>query len=103
MQRELADKLGVSRYTIIRMENNSDISIGLKVSIIKMLSLDPGNDYIHFLCHDFGAYIMKLRIRLGMTQEEFARTLGISRKTIRFWEKEYSMPSYENYIKIKQY
>jgi len=101
MQKELADRLGVSRDTIMRMENNYEISIGMKVDIIRRLSLEPEDDYICFLCNDFGAYIMKLRIKFEMTQEEFGRILSVSRKTVRFWEKEYSMPSYENYLNIK--
>lgn len=100
LQRELADELGVSRYTIMKIENNRDISLDIKVDIIKKLSLDPEDDYISFLCSGFGSIIRKERARLELTQSELANKLGVSRKTISFWEKEYSLPSFENHIKI---
>lgn len=98
LQWELADKLGVSRYTIMRMENNRDVSLDIKIDIIKRLSLEPEDDYIRFLCNDFGAFIKKERIRLGMTQKELARNLGVTRKTIRYLENKYSYPLYKNYV-----
>ena len=40
-----------------------------------------------------GARIRELRLKLDMTQEEFAHALGITVSTVNRWEKGHSAPS----------
>lgn len=93
--------LNVSKDTVLRIENDKNTSINTKVDVIKKLSLTPSDDYSSFICNSFGSYIMKERIRIGMTQEELAAKINVSHKTIVRWEREYSIPSYNNYTKIR--
>ncbi len=40
-----------------------------------------------------GAMVRQLRLKLGMTQEEFAHALGITVSTVNRWENGHSEPS----------
>ncbi len=40
-----------------------------------------------------GTLIRQLRVKLGMTQEEFAHALGITVSTVNRWENGHSEPS----------
>lgn len=43
-----------------------------------------------------------LRVRLGLTQEEAAKHLGVTRNTLRNWEKDPSNVSYKYMEKISE-
>lgn len=46
--------------------------------------------------------LVDLRTRMGLSQEEAAHKLGISRTTLRNWEKDSAKVSYENILKIEE-
>lgn len=46
--------------------------------------------------------LLDLRTRLGLSQKEAANRLGISRQTIRAWERDSTKISYENIVKLTE-
>ena len=50
----------------------------------------------------FGAFIKKHRIAKKMTQEELAAALGLTKKSVCYFEKGRTFPSQENIFKLAQ-
>jgi len=57
-----------------------------------------------------GTHIRRIRERIGLSQEEFARKIGVARNTIASWELEKQKPSsmalkvlYEFFYAIKKH
>ena len=49
---------------------------------------------------DIGAKLKKARLQAGMTQEQVAEALGVSRQTISNWENENIQPSIDMLIRL---
>ncbi len=54
------------------------------------------------LKYNFGAFIKKHRIAKKMTQEELAAALGLTKKSVCYFEKGRTFPSQENIFKLAQ-
>ena len=52
---------------------------------------------------NFGEKIKKVRIQSLMSQEEFAKTLGVSYSTVNRWEREKTKPNYRALKLIDHY
>ena len=52
---------------------------------------------------DYGNRIYKLRRQKGLSQEEVANELGVSRQSISLWETNQASPSMENLIAMQNY
>lgn len=53
--------------------------------------------------NEFGKIFYKLRMESGLTQEDMARNLGVSKSTIGMWETNRRLPSPELYEQIADY
>lgn len=49
-----------------------------------------------------GEKIQKYRKELGMSQEELGQKLRLSRQTISFWEKDQTVPTLDNLMRLKE-
>ena len=54
------------------------------------------------LKHNFGAFIKKHRIAKKMTQEELATAMGLTKKSVCYFEKGRTFPTQENIFKLAQ-
>ena len=104
-QEELAGKIGVSRsalslYEIDRREPDLEtvkkIASLFGVTTDYLLGAEEGNTMI-------GKRINELRKSSGMTQEELAEVLNISRSTLAGYEAENKHPPYRTLVKIAKY
>ena len=53
--------------------------------------------------NELGENIYFLRKRKKLTQEEFAKKMKISNKTVSKWETGYSIPKFDDLLKISKY
>jgi transcriptional regulator with XRE-family HTH domain len=90
-QSEVADTLGVTESTISSWETGrTSTQLRFIPRIIIFLGYDPLDD----LPHDtLGERIVATRQRLGMTQKELARALGVDPTTVGRWERGTGKPS----------
>lgn len=51
---------------------------------------------------NIGAYLTKARKLKGMSQEEVANTLGVSRQSVSLWECDQTVPSFDNLISLSE-
>lgn len=51
----------------------------------------------------FGTEIKSLRLQLLLSQEDFAKELGVSYSTINRWEREHTKPNYHAMKRIDEY
>lgn len=51
----------------------------------------------------FGTEIKSLRLQLLLSQEDFAKELGVSYSTINRWEREHTKPNYHALKRIDEY
>ncbi len=49
-----------------------------------------------------GESIQKLRKKLGMSQEELGQKLLVSRQTVSLWEKDQTVPTIDNLLRLKE-
>lgn len=83
LQREVAEQLGVSMFTIINWESGETrplVRYGPR--IIDFLGYDPLPEP-----KSFSQEVWKLRWRRGLTQQELAARLHTDESTIRDWER----------------
>lgn len=105
-QEQLANLANIDRTTLIRYENDQLIpSLDITTRIAHALKINPFliyDDYLKFIAMGYGGKIKNLRVKLKFTQKEFGQLLGVHRKTILRWEKEFEIISRENYEKLKK-
>ena len=108
---ELAKMVNLSRYTIMVIENKKEYyCIKTLRKIFRVLDIEEVvvakmDTYLRFIYMGGQATVKDMRKRLGMTQSEFAESLGVSRSSIRDWEsgkKELSRKSWEKLMKFVQ-
>lgn len=74
--------LGVDEITIVNWEKNySTPKVSMFPKIIEFLEYEPQNKII-----TLGDKIKAYRRKLGLSQEKFAKKLGIDASTLRKWE-----------------
>ncbi len=61
------------------------------------MNLNKGGDYL-----TIGEKIQSHRKRLGMSQDELGQKLHVSRQTISLWEKDQTVPTIDNLIRLKE-
>jgi transcriptional regulator with XRE-family HTH domain len=91
LQSEVADTLGVTESTICSWETGrTSTQLRFIPRIIAFLGYDPLSGASH---QTSGERIIAARQRLGMTQKELARTLGVDPTTVGRWERGTGKPS----------
>jgi len=108
---KLAKMVNVSRYTVMAIENKKEYyCIKTLRKIFRVLDIEDEvigkmDTYMKFLYMGGQATVKDTRKRLGMTQSNFAKVLGVSRSSIRDWEsgkKELSRKSWEKLVEFTQ-
>lgn len=51
----------------------------------------------------FGEEIKRIRLKTLLSQEDFAKELGVSYSTVNRWEREHTKPNYNAMKKINEY
>ena len=91
LQGEVADALGVAESTICSWETGrTSPQLRFIPRIIAFLEYDPLDGVPH---ETLAERIIATRQKLGMTQKEMARTLGIDPTTLGRWERGAGKPS----------
>ena len=90
-QRDVAEFIGIDRGTYARYEENPEyIPVDSLVKIAKLFEIQPEelllDDYNKFLFNNQGKQIKDIRKRLGMTQNEFGKRVGVHGGTVKRWE-----------------
>ena len=105
-QEELAEKLNISQKSISKYERGNrrpsyevltSMASLFCVSADYLLELENGGETV------FGEKIVEQRKRKGITQQELADALNISRSTIAGYEAENKKPSYKVLVRIAEY
>lgn len=91
-QRDVADCIGVDRGTYIAYEENPEhMPIHIIVKVANLFEIEPQelimDDYNQFLFDNQGKQIKSIRKRLGMTQNEFGKFVGVHGGTVKKWER----------------
>jgi transcriptional regulator with XRE-family HTH domain len=90
-QREVAEMLGVAESTICGWEvGRTSPQLRFIPRIITFLGYDPLDEVSH---ETLGERIVATRQRLGMTQRQLARALGVDPTTVGRWERGAGKPS----------
>ena len=90
LQREVAEKLGVTKDSIHNWETNrKSPQLRFVPRIIEFLGYVPYDTQSEAL----GKRIVVRRRRLGLTQKELARRLGVDPSTLGRWERSEGRPS----------
>lgn len=92
LQREVADFIGIDRSTYIHyeegrrnyypIENMEKLAALFHVPVTELL-----DDFHKFLYQDQGKQIREKRLQLHMTQNEYAKMLGIPLGSLKKWEQ----------------
>lgn len=105
-QEELAEKLNISQKSISKYERGNrrpsyEVLTAMAslfgVSADYLLELENGGETV------FGEKIVEQRKRKGITQQELADALNISRSTLAGYEAENKKPSYKVLVRIAEY
>ena len=105
-QEELAEKLNISQKSISKYERGNrrpsyevltSMASLFCVSADYLLELENGGETV------FGEKIVEQRKRKGITQQELADALNISRSTLAGYEAENKKPSYKVLVRIAEY
>lgn len=102
-QEELAEKLNISQKSISKYERG-DRRPSYEVLVLMAALFDVTTDYLlgEEICM-VGTRIAELRKGSGMTQENLAEALNISRSTLAGYEAENKHPPYRTLVKIAKY
>lgn len=79
-KKELAEKMGVSKETVVKWESGKQKQS--KKHSKSMIELYNQSDTMKLS----GEIVKQIRKSKGLTQEEFAKALGVGKSTIRDWE-----------------
>lgn len=58
------------------------------------------DEYLNFILNNPGQKIRLYREKYNLNKNEFAQLMGVSRKTVRCWEKSASIISNNNCVKL---
>lgn len=106
-QRDVADYAGINRTTYADYEKGAEfIPLDNLQRIAECLEINPRelivDDYSRFLFEGQGQQIRAIRKRMGLTQNEFGKRLGVHGGTVKKWEGErvtISKSTWENIVK----
>ncbi|MBR1442353.1 MAG: recombinase family protein, partial [Firmicutes bacterium] len=105
-QRELAEMLEINRITMVKYENNIiDFNMNILHKISVVLGVPPTflyDDYFSFIASPASKIIKNYRETHQMTQKEFAKFLNVSKREVERWESQNTIPSRDNYEKIRK-
>ncbi len=106
-QEELSKITSIDVCTIKRIESNkSNPTIETCKKIAKALNIPPSfiyDEYLAFIDSNYPSFLKNIRKKLSLTQDQFAEYMGVSKKTISFWERKASYPKHENYTRLQEY
>ncbi len=98
-QSQLADLLGVDEMTIVNWEKNyKSPKVSMFPRIYEFLGYEP-----EIKVATLGEKIKAYRRRLGLSQEKFAKKLGIDSSTLRKWEWGETGPSGTLLVKLSPF
>ena len=107
LQETLAIKADIDVCTIKRLENNQvvpTLETCKKISVALNIPTDfIYDDYLKFIDSDYSLFLKNLRKQLNLTQPQLAKELGLTKKTISFWERKVAFPSPQNYKLLCEY
>jgi len=91
LQNDVASFLGIDRSTYIRYETNGHEyypkeHLEKLAELFKIEVEELANEYNLFVCQQ-AERVKEKRLELGLTQREFAKTLGVDINKVRKWEK----------------
>lgn len=107
LQQDVADYAGLYRSSYIHYENsNRDYYPIEKLrKIAELLEVDITDlldEYNRFLYDGQGSQIRAIRTKLGLTQYEFGRLIGVNAGTVKRWESERARISKRKWEKVMQ-
>lgn len=107
-QEDLAQLVNLDYCTINRYENNQTVFFDLEVVniIASALNINPYllyDNYLSFIASDYGSTIKSIRKKFKLTQKEFAKMIGVHRKTVGRWEKRINTPLPRQYFLLEKY
>jgi transcriptional regulator with XRE-family HTH domain len=101
-QKDVARQLGVKTETVTNWEKNYTApQLYLIPRVIVFLGYDPVEDESDTL--SLGERVLRARKRLGMTQKDLARQLGVDPGTLTHWEHGRRRPMPENRAKLESF
>ena len=100
-QKDVARQLGVKTETVTNWEKNyTSPQLYLIPRVITFLGYDPVQDESESL--SLGERVVRARHRLGMTQKDLARQLGVDPSTLAHWEYGRRQPMPENWATLER-
>jgi transcriptional regulator with XRE-family HTH domain len=98
-QRDVADTLGVQEQAVTLWERNRrKPRLKSLAKLHELIGTEPPD-----LGGSVGQRLRSQRIRLGWTQEDLARKLGVSQKLLRSWEKRNVDPWGQNRVAVEKF
>jgi transcriptional regulator with XRE-family HTH domain len=101
-QKDVAQQLGVKTETVTNWEKNYTApQLYLIPRVIQFLGYDPVEDDSDSL--SLGERVVRVRQRLGITQKDLARRLGVDPSTLAHWEYGRRRPMPKNRAKLEEF
>jgi transcriptional regulator with XRE-family HTH domain len=101
-QKDVARCLGVTTDSVAYWENNrNQPSLRMIPRIIGFLGYDPFQNDSDSL--SLGERVVRVRQRLGITQKDLARRLGVDPSTLAHWEYGRRQPTPENRARLEEF
>ena len=99
LQRDVAEQLGVSKFTVLRWENNQgEPLVHHFPGIYAFLGYDPAAQP-----RTVGQRILSARRRRGLTQFELARRLAVDPSTVHGWEHDEHRPIGQGSVRLEEF
>ena len=107
LQKDVAEYLEIDRSTYIRYETKGHeyYPVGCLERLAELYKVDVtelADEYSLFLINGQAEQIKGKRLKLGLTQREFAKTLGVDINKVRKWEKNKTRISKRDWEKLHE-
>lgn len=100
----LADNIGVSRYALMNYQNGqTEPSLDTLYTIAYALGIPAANlfdEYYTFIDYPYQAKVLELRTNLNLSRAQFAKLLGVGKKTVERWENGHHIVSRDTWYKL---
>ncbi len=107
-QEELAKAVGVSKFTVMRIENNEMLLVNLALldKLISHLDIEDKisyeDDYIEFIKNNPAEQIRAYRKKKNITMYQLSELLNTAYSTVKHWENGTCVISRKCYERLKQ-